>query len=217
MKKALEKTFINQEYLLHYKYRFLKLILLIGLIVGIIYHPYIRSIIIVSKEKKNMISQQLLNNMDLSQPYGELSTMTDIEEEKSLISQKELAKLLKSIYEEVLFTLESKKAYLDPNLSLIKFSSMIGTNTTYLSKAINKYFNCNFKTLINKYRVEYSKILLTDNNCTSSIKEIALRCGFISLSAYYASFKKVTHLSPLQYKIITLYMTHSETEQRINL
>lgn len=164
-----------------------------------------------------MISHQLLNNMDISQPSIEMPVLEKIEEEKILISQRELSNLLKSIYEEVLFHLESNKAYLDPNLSLIKFSSIIGTNTTYLSKAINKYFQCNFKTLINKYRIEFSIKLLTDNNCTSSIKEIALKCGFVSLSAYYASFKKVTHLSPLQYKIVMLYMSHSDTEQRNNL
>ena len=92
---------------------------------------------------------------------------------------------------------------------------MIGTNTIYLSQAINNYFECNFKTLINNYRVEYSKKLLIDNNSTFSIKEIAQKCGFLSISAYYASFKKITQLSPLQYKIIKLYTAYPHAEQEL--
>ena len=61
------------------------------------------------------------------------------------------------IYKEVLYNMDSKQIYLDPSLSLIKLSSAIGTNTTYLSNSINKYFGCNFKTLINRYRVEHCK------------------------------------------------------------
>ena len=46
------------------------------------------------------------------------------------------------IYKTVLYNLDSKQIYLDSSLSLIKLSSMVGTNTTYLSNSINKYFNC---------------------------------------------------------------------------
>lgn len=35
------------------------------------------------------------------------------------------------IYKEVLYNLDSKQIYLDPSLSLIKLSSVVGTNTTY--------------------------------------------------------------------------------------
>ena len=162
-----------------------------------------------------MISQQLLQTIELSKQCMETSDLSEIENEKSLISQREYANQLKTIYKEVLYYLDSKKAFLDPHLSLIKFSSMICTNTTFLSKAINKYFECNFKTLINNYRVEYSKKLLIDNNSTFSIKEIAQKCGFLSISAYYASFKKITQLSPLQYKIIKLYTAYPHAEQEL--
>ncbi len=109
------------------------------------------------------------------------------------------------IYKEVLYNLDSKKIYLDSSLSLIKFSSVVGTNTTYLSNSINKYFGCNFKTLINRYRVEYCKKQLSANPLSVPIKEIAKSCGFSSISAFYASFKKVTGISPVQYRILAIY------------
>ena len=49
------------------------------------------------------------------------------------------------IYKSILYNLEIRKVYLDSKLSLEKFSSIVGTNTTYLSNAVNNYFGCNFK------------------------------------------------------------------------
>ena len=52
------------------------------------------------------------------------------------------------IYKSILYNLEIRKVYLDSKLSLEKFSSIVGTNTTYLSNAVNNYFGCNFKQLL---------------------------------------------------------------------
>lgn len=107
------------------------------------------------------------------------------------------------IYERVLYNLDIKKVYLDPNLSLIKFSSIVGTNTTYLSNTINRNFGCNFKTLINKYRVEACKAMLGMKEL--SVKDVACRSGFSSVSAFYASFKKATGVSPVVYRTLILH------------
>lgn len=109
------------------------------------------------------------------------------------------------IYQEVLYNMDSKKIFLDSSLSLVKLSSVVGTNTTYLSNSINKHFGCNFKTLINQYRVEYCKKLLGANPLSVPIKEIARNCGFSSVSAFYASFKKITGISPVQYRMLMIY------------
>jgi len=116
------------------------------------------------------------------------------------------------IYKEVLYNLDSKQIYLDSSLSLIKLSSVVGTNTTYLSNSINKYFGCNFKTLINRYRIEYCKKLLGANPISVPIKEIAKKCGFSSVSAFYASFKKITGISPVQYRMLIIYRNETNKE-----
>jgi len=131
------------------------------------------------------------------------TNQTDIDEEldPSIIdSDHEL-----HIYKEVLYNMDAKQIYLDSSLSLVKLSSVVGTNTTYLSNSINKHFGCNFKTLINRYRVEYCKKLLGTNPMSVPIKEIAKNCGFSSVSAFYASFKKLTGISPVQYRMLTVY------------
>uniref|UniRef100_UPI00263796FB helix-turn-helix domain-containing protein n=1 Tax=uncultured Phocaeicola sp. TaxID=990718 RepID=UPI00263796FB len=103
---------------------------------------------------------------------NELSTTTqkdklfkEAERQWSILSSKEGASGRKvdfEIYKSILYNLEIRKVYLDSKLSLEKFSSIVGTNTTYLSNAVNNYFGCNFKQLLNKYRIEYAKCLLIE-------------------------------------------------------
>ena len=101
------------------------------------------------------------------------------------------------IYKCILYHLEIKQVFLDRELSLKKFSSMIDTNQTYLSNVVNKYFGCNLKELLNTYRVEYAKELLRAGKCP--LEELPRRCGFSSKSAFYAAFSKITGVSPLRY------------------
>ena len=46
-------------------------------------------------------------------------------------------------------------------------------------------------------RVEYAKELLRSGKCPP--EELPQRCGFLSRSAFYAAFKKVTGVSPKRY------------------
>ena len=102
------------------------------------------------------------------------------------------------IYKSILYNLEIRKVYLDSKLSLEKFSSIVGTNTTYLSNVVNHYFKCNYKHLLNKYRIRYAKQLIS--NEVYSPNELYKPCGFSSRSAFYAAFKKIMRVSPLYYQ-----------------
>ncbi len=65
------------------------------------------------------------------------------------------------IYKAILYQLEIRQIFLDTSLSLKKLSDLLETNQTYLSNVVNKYFGCNLKELVNGYRVEYAKELLS--------------------------------------------------------
>ena len=62
------------------------------------------------------------------------------------------------IYKGILYQLEIRRAFLDSSLSLKKLSMMLETNQTYLSNAVNRYFGCHLKELLNRYRVEYASV-----------------------------------------------------------
>lgn len=105
---------------------------------------------------------------------------------------------MKMLYENVLFVFEKRQVYLDKNINLAKLSQMLFTNTTYLSKVVNRFFGCNLKTLLNRYRVEYAKQLLRKEEC--NMEDLPARCGFISRSTFYAAFTRFEHATPTEYR-----------------
>lgn len=105
---------------------------------------------------------------------------------------------MRDIHQNMLFVLEKKKIYLDSQITLVKLSTLLFTNTTYLSKVINLFFGCNLKTLLNRYRIEHAKELLKREKC--NIQELPAQCGFISRSTFYAAFSKFEHQTPTDYR-----------------
>ena len=103
------------------------------------------------------------------------------------------------LYQNVLYQLEERKIYLMPDLSLIKFSQIVGTNTSYLSKVVNHRFGSNFRTLLNKYRVAYAIELMQNFGEGWNINEVSRQSGFVSRSVFYDAFLKVMGKPPSRY------------------
>lgn len=112
-------------------------------------------------------------------------------------------KLEDDIYRNIIFQLEVKKVYLDSKLTLTKFSSIVGTNTTYLSNTVNRRFGVNLKGLINRYRVEHAKGLIRESGEQTDMGEVIRRCGFSSRSIFYSAFRRETGISPMKYRTRT--------------
>lgn len=109
-------------------------------------------------------------------------------------------KLEDDLSKSIIYQLEIKKIYLDPDLTLVKFSSIVGTNTTYLSNTVNRRFGMNLKSLINHYRVNHAKRLMRDWDSTSDLGELIRASGFSSRSIFYSSFRKVVGMTPTRYR-----------------
>ena len=103
------------------------------------------------------------------------------------------------LFNRLFAALEDDKVFLDAHLSLAKLSAIVGTNTTYLSYAINDYFGHNFRTVINTFRVGHAVNLLLGDGHPASFKETFHRCGFFSKSTFYAAFTKIMGVPPLQF------------------
>ncbi len=96
--------------------------------------------------------------------------------------------------------LDEQKIYLKPQISQKEVAEILETNTSYLSRVINKNFNLNFNNLINKYRVEeVQRLLSTENARVLTIEAIAKESGFHSKSAFQSAFKKFTGMTPSAY------------------
>lgn len=97
----------------------------------------------------------------------------------------------------LLTLLEEEELFREPDLRISDLASHLGSNRVYVSRIINQNLQTTFSDLINSYRVEYAKKLLTESRSTlMSITEITETSGFSSESSFYRIFKKATGVSP---------------------
>ena len=96
--------------------------------------------------------------------------------------------------------IEKDKVHLNPKLSLQELAKLIGVSETNLSNSINNYYGENFRTVINKKRIEeVKKRLLNDNLNNLSFLGLAKECGFNSEASFYRIFKTTVGLTPKQF------------------
>jgi AraC-like DNA-binding protein len=87
-----------------------------------------------------------------------------------------------------------QKIYKDPNLKIWDLSSMLGTNRTYVSKAINQEYGCNFCSHVNHYRLLEAKKLIRENPDLSN-NQVAGLSGFGSVNSMNRAFIAAEDLS----------------------
>ena len=109
------------------------------------------------------------------------------------------ADLRRRLTQELTELMLQKHLYRNPELRINEVAQAVGTNRTYLSTIIRENFSDNFIGLINKYRINEAKDLLSSDN-SLSVTEISEQVGFKSISSFYLCFKNETGLSPTQFR-----------------
>jgi AraC-like DNA-binding protein len=94
-----------------------------------------------------------------------------------------------------------KKLYLDSELSLIKLSTEMNLSLKEISYVINTGFNENFCQFVNQFRIEEAKRRIVDPTQNHlNLLGIAFEVGFNSKSVFNTTFKKITGITPSQFK-----------------
>lgn len=106
-----------------------------------------------------------------------------------------------SLLEKVQTGIFLHKLYLNQSLTIEEFSKEIDAPYREVSSLINKHFNTNFFEFINFHRIEEAKRMLSDPTYSQlSILEILHESGFNSKSAFQRFFKRLTGISPREYR-----------------
>ena len=113
-----------------------------------------------------------------------------------------LAEPVREEYRERLIRyMEERRPFLNPLLSLPDLASQMKIPVHHLSQVLNSCFGQNFFDFVNGYRIRESQRLLSaDRGVDVTILDILYETGFNSKSVFNTAFKKITGLTPSQYK-----------------
>jgi len=125
---------------------------------------------------------------ELFEPAGQVATATS---EPESATRDRLVSNLESYM--------SRKAWLNPSLTLQDMASALGTNRTYLSEYFNNTLDTTFYDYLNSFRIKHAcEILLSDFRLP--ISQVGEKSGFNSLSTFRRTFEKHTGYSPAKYR-----------------
>ncbi|MBS2099393.1 helix-turn-helix domain-containing protein [Carboxylicivirga linearis] len=86
----------------------------------------------------------------------------------------------------------------DNDLNLDVVAEKTGVSQRKITNLINNRFNCNFKSYINRIRINEAKRLLSETDM--NIGEIAYKVGFNNQSHFNRVFKAENNISPSEYR-----------------
>ena len=105
-----------------------------------------------------------------------------------------------TLMEKIDYAMLKDNLFLQPDLSLMTLCEKVGTNRTYVSKAIKDAKGFNFPDYVNRFRLDYAIELMkaTPKN-DIVIQNIAIQCGCGSIQTFYRYFKLFFNETPTQW------------------
>lgn len=87
----------------------------------------------------------------------------------------------------------------DATLTLTKLARRMGVSHTRLSQLLNDNNGTSFRHYVNQHRIDAAKALLRGQPALA-MEDIAEQAGFVSMSTFYAAFKKATGMTPASWR-----------------
>lgn len=97
--------------------------------------------------------------------------------------------------------LVNQRKFLDPTLTLDKIADEMNLSKSHLSRIINAELGMGFPDYLNSLRVEEAKsYLMNPDFANYTLVAIGLEAGFNSKTTFNTAFKKLTSLTPSEYR-----------------
>lgn len=168
-----------------------ELILLLGLITAL-------TLIIILIFQLKRMRKRLPPEAEAKSCRGYQSELEKLPEKERILQDAGDMDEFDDIIERLLNIFEREKTYLNPAIRIQEVSEKLGTNKTYLSKAIRCKTNKNFCQLVHYYRVrEAIKLYIADQSLT--IAELCNKVGFNSMTTFNTAFGRNTGFTPAEW------------------
>lgn len=97
--------------------------------------------------------------------------------------------------------MHDNKPFLNPELTIQDLADELNESATSISAYLNKELGVNFFGYINGFRIEEAKLRLSNpDNARDTLLCIAFDSGFNSKSSFNTLFKKITGMTPSEYR-----------------
>ena len=110
-----------------------------------------------------------------------------------------------------------EKRFLDPTLTLDKTADELKISKSHLSRTINAELGMGFPDYLNSLRVDAAKSYLTNPEFANyTLVAIGLEAGFNSKTTFNAAFKKVTSVTPSEFRKTSKTLFFDEAQSIVN-
>jgi YesN/AraC family two-component response regulator len=149
----------------------------------------------IRKKNKLLVALAIESAGGMKNPDNEQSTLLETKEDVTESHTSDVKQ--QQLVTEFARLVETEKLFLQNGLSLQKVAELLGTNRTYLSKAINLELNHSFTTYINRLRIQEAINIISQHNSPKPhINTLAADVGFSSRTSFISSFWKHTGMLP---------------------
>ncbi len=105
----------------------------------------------------------------------------------------------KALFKKIKNLLVEENLFLEPSISIKTISKKLSKSSKEISQSVNENAQQNFREFVNHYRIERAKKLLIDVE-NKKMSTIAYDSGFGTVTAFNVAFKKITNLTPSEYR-----------------
>ncbi len=154
----------------------------------------------LEKEVSVLVSQ-MGNHRILNNAKPDAASEMPVEEAKLQNRVQKLTQNQEKVAVELERLMDEEKLYLNESITISVLANKLRVSKRELSQIINHVKGQNFYGMINEYRIIESMDLIKDDDFRHlTIEAISEKVGFRSKSSFNACFKKVTGLTPRQYR-----------------
>ncbi len=113
---------------------------------------------------------------------------------------------MKSLFDTIEKKMSDEHLYRTNGLTLETLAEAIGSNRTYVSRAVNMFAGVSFSRYVNHFRVEEAVKRLSDPASDILVKELAYSLGFRSDSVFSKVFKSETGMTPNEFRRSAIFI-----------